>query len=1059
MKKITALILILGFILGTANVSIDIDSSCSISNLTMRRTRGLEPSLSLADRLSAAATSYYYKARDFFAEIFYKMCLPHSSSSSLSDAIYNIELGTPSGVKSHGTSVVLRNVNSEEYGIAQDGLSVFDGIYGKMKDSRVATLLANAEDEFQTIRTAIASQQAELEVLSGESLMLNSGLTQTEKDLLTQKAEEMGLTPERLIFVTLFAISNERNYIRDVFMDGVRQDNQEYVVFMDHMREKLEDFNPTEEVTRLLELTGYFEAAGVDSTNKAEVDSFMEWYFLSGADNPATEAEVSSAFVEGTNTLTGSYSIRDMLEAITVENVRIRDELESYGIEVNGFVEDLYREINIKILGSTEHTDEEKTNMLNSFNRSIANIDRWRTKLAETGSDDIKDELVEIAKARAEQEGISNARLQEYINDFIYQEVSLGEETGQLLYVVQGLVRWSLQYEFSDGDALRQKLDNLMDPEVARRATRLAMFIIFDCGARDYLGNPISVTPIDSAEEVEAAPAEEVEADAIVAAIVNPLEMVNRFSMECVHTALSAMARIASIQPGQEVSYDLIAFMIKISAEANIVDFNTPDMVALRTSQYEAVNTITERLETGGDRTLSVNMGGEYELREFYENYISSGEDVTISISPDNNGQGMVTLKLADTLLLANPNLDVFFIPKNGQHTNDLSCADTLAYVQYDINSDKPLLTVLAGSLGVMDKDGNIYRMNIEEQDGKKVLVRSDSSISGAEERPRFVVLEDGPQVQGLSPSTASRTVIEAINNSDAIITEGQAFAEIRGWNIPVYLSFMIKGRAAMALHGENKAMKLTVFGGYPAGSIHYYDVEAQMGTYYQDPVTGESIGVAGMTTRDFMEVLASNEWLDFVGTSFSGDEVQATRHITTRALAENRSFKDVVLEEAGVSSLTITLPEFLLDQYTAPADRSHYSNLAELVGAISVLSDATLLQQRCVWEAAASLGLQLPDNHMVLDHWVEANVRSTQACSEHESEKAIPKSFSHEIQFLSRILKISNIILEGVESGKTELEIVTDVINGGSGDIYSLMLDRLIVNGAFVSQIGGLIP
>jgi len=470
-------------------------------------------------QLTNRAQMYYFKFRDFLREVFYKMTLPHRSSTSLADAIYNIELGTPSGVRAHATEVVLRSVDEGEYAIAREGISIFSSIYGKVKDARIETLIGKFEDDFQTIRTAPLSEQEGLERECAERIWQE--LTTRERELFTQRAQEItpdvfsdmlgrmkerdkqaflaklseiNSRPELLLFTTLFAVSNERNYIRDREMDKLRLERQTYEVFMDAIREEIEGFDPTERVIELLKAYGYLEVKGIASEDKEAIDEFMEEYFLSGAQNPASREEIQGILVEGPDAPTGSYSIREMLDAIVRENVRIREELEAMGIEVDGFVEDVYREINIKILARQDLTEEDKRKLIEDFNRAISNIDRWREKLAETGSDDIKDELVEIAKAKAQREGIPNAKLQQYIDDFLYQEVRLGKFEGQLLFVVQAFVRWVMDYRFgTDGEGLtlRDRLDNLMDPEVARRATRLALFMIFDTGPRDYLGNPL----------------------------------------------------------------------------------------------------------------------------------------------------------------------------------------------------------------------------------------------------------------------------------------------------------------------------------------------------------------------------------------------------------------------------------------------------------------------------------------------------------------------------------------------------------------------------------------
>jgi len=552
--------------------------------------------------------------------------------------------------------------------------------------------------------------------------------------------------------------------------------------------------------------------------------------------------------------------------------------------------------------------------------------------------------------------------------------------------------------------------------------------------------NYFKETEIDSLRRVRGAQMS-VATNAEVEAIVNPLAQLNRFSMKIVHAVLTEMKEITGI--GDDVSLEDLTFLVKLSAEANVIDYNTPDMVALRTSVMEAHSVIGDRLTKGGRRTLAINFGGEYFLGEFYRRYIESEDEYTISIYPDNNGQGMVTLKLADVCLRGNSNLRIFFVPKHGQHTNDLSVADTLKYIAYDIEKGSPLLKVLSEELGIMDKYGNVYLVKKKHMGGSLHLVKADVPINEHEEQPRFIILEDGPQVQGISPGSVSRTVVRTIQESDAIVAEGQAFAEIRGWRKPVYFSFMIKGRAAAAVHGEDKNKKLIVFTRIPPGAIHYHDVEVQMSRYYYDPVTGDDFGVAGMTTREFMEVVFSLEWQELVRRF--GTEEAATQFITDRMLEEDVSFRQIVLNEAGVDRFSIEFPKEILGYYSFFDDKQRYGQLAEMAGIVALALDATILQQRSVWTAAATWGLE--DD-------IETSLDSIQSSAGIRDERMIPGIFTHEIHFLSRILGIAEIILAGINSGKSETEIVYDVNVWGTGPIFTRIIGTLIKNGMFIEEI-----
>jgi len=497
MKRIIILILFIGLIVFLyIYPSISLWDSWNSEYYVFRRIRVSTVDSSLVD----SATDFFNRARDFLTEIYYKMNSFHPSSSSLSDAIYNIELGICAGVEKHLTEVSLRSVDKEEYAIALVGLKGFEFIYGKLKDARIGSLIKHVQEDFQIIITTSSEEDRILkERMCGEKIwkkltnrekrvfmQIVRNLSDDEKKSFVGKVESIENNPELFVFFTLFAISSERNFIRYRGIDKLRERRQMYEVFTEAVIEEAEGFNPTERVISLLAEYGFVD----HGDKKGTIDVFVGNYFLSGSDVPATSKEIGEIFVEGARAPTGSYSVVGMLDAIVEESVRIRKLLESYGIEVDGFVENVYPEIALK-MSVAGLNEREKGRLVEEFNRAIGNIDRWRGKLAETGSDDIKDELVEIAKAKAEQEGIPNFKLQDFIDDFIYQKVKLGSSEGELVYVVQSFVRWILHYRFDDGATLTDRSDNLMYPEVARRATRMAMFMIFDAGPKDYLGRPL----------------------------------------------------------------------------------------------------------------------------------------------------------------------------------------------------------------------------------------------------------------------------------------------------------------------------------------------------------------------------------------------------------------------------------------------------------------------------------------------------------------------------------------------------------------------------------------
>lgn len=517
--------------------------------------------------------------------------------------------------------------------------------------------------------------------------------------------------------------------------------------------------------------------------------------------------------------------------------------------------------------------------------------------------------------------------------------------------------------------------------------------------------------------------------------ILNPLQEINRFSNEVTHIALENIEEVREISESVSPTFEDIRFMIGLDIQANIVDYNTPDMQSLRTSPYEAATTIVDQLKLGGKKAFSSEFGGEYFLRQFYEKYLSK-DNAKITFFPDNNGQGVVALKVSETFLKMNETLKIYFIPKNngiyGAHTNDLAFDDVMLYLKYDINlpQDRQLFTDLVNELAIMDKEGDIYALEVVKEgdeykldykrDQGKIVANTDEALSR-----RFIILEDGPRVQGLDPAHMSNTMIRALLDSEAVITEGQAFAEIAGWKRPVFFAFMIKGRAAQAIHGVSKKRKVNVFVGPIPGSFHYEDVPMQLVRYYSDPINDQQFGVAKMSTREYILAIFSKQWQDLV-TQYGLEG--AVEYVNKQREATGKTFYEVVIQSEPQVDI-----------------QPGVSLVGDIAVKIAERMSLSALHQEKLWNIAqGNLAGDLESDQI-------------NKLSNTPNEENLPKYATFEVTLLSRILIIARII--EAHSGMDAEQILTKVRGSGRGTQYSRVIDAIREGDKIADEIMALLP
>lgn len=421
----------------------------------------------------------YSHVRNFFKELHYRLSLLQRTDPSLTEAISNIEKGQPAGVGEWSELVVvLRAVDEEGYEQAQVGVGIFDQLYGKDKFIPIKNLVYRFEPEFQRIRATFDEEvSAHLEEQTAEAIWAR--LMPQEQALFEEKAQEFGVDGKRLVFNTIYATANERNYIREIEINKARELTQEHQMFIEEIAGEIEGLEPRDVVIRVFVERGLLQ--NIQSMTPQQIDEQVKMYFTAGTPKQyeAEPKQVNLIFVKGTEAGLGSFRIGDMYQKIVEAIQRVTDMLEKYGMQVDGPAERMFEEID-RIVQEKNLPPDKAQEIIAEFNREVANIDMWTEKLGETGGEDVKDELVEISKMMAGDAGVTAENLQKFITMFLDAPVKLPGATREKarILAVQDFVRCVLEYRLVSGELFKDILWNLGAPEVARRATKLILGVL-----------------------------------------------------------------------------------------------------------------------------------------------------------------------------------------------------------------------------------------------------------------------------------------------------------------------------------------------------------------------------------------------------------------------------------------------------------------------------------------------------------------------------------------------------------------------------------------------------
>lgn len=504
-------------------------------------------------------------------------------------------------------------------------------------------------------------------------------------------------------------------------------------------------------------------------------------------------------------------------------------------------------------------------------------------KLSDPFNRYVKNELDAIVKRIAQQRRIED--VDGFMRKF-YEESNLLERA-------ENFVKNALHFPMDNGDIFRNRLSNLQEIGAARQALR-----IFLTGEEDIN------------EEM----------------IYNPLKETNILSNKVVREILQQESPSSN-----KLTYKDIRRRVLQSVMTNAIDYNNPDSADMRQSTEKAISFIKSHLSK--ERCFSLNFGGEYFLREFFKRYLDVNEPVNLVFLPDNNGQAIISLKLAEDFLRINSKLIIYFIPKNGQYSDDLSWQD----VEW------------------------ILREDASSQNGVEIF----SFLRKCRQDGRFILIKEGPQLQGIDPSRISTEMAEALESADVIFAEEQAYAEIRGWRKPIYIAFQIKGRIAQTAHGISKEHKACAFVGIRLGIDHFCGFHPFNLRRIKDRIIGKDtqFDVAKQTTKEYVECIRSENYSLIVKHLFQGDESQAIEAINSEAERLNKTFTEVIQGSFPYSpEIPMRLKDVILNLYRNVEKSSLSFKRAEVRAGLALIFGQyiglSFLQSESLWKKGMLGGL-----------------------------------------------------------------------------------------------------
>lgn len=305
--------------------------------------------------------------------------------------------------------------------------------------------------------------------------------------------------------------------------------------------------------------------------------------------------------------------------------------------------------------------------------------------------------------------------------------------------------------------------------------------------------------------------------------------------------------------------------LFRLNILLNTLDFQGPDFHDAGADQEKMQACIERQFDAARTAAFSKSLGENEFIDEFLERWLSPGITTPMNMVyfTDNNGQLVVSLKCIEALLDRQPNLFITLMPKNGQYSNDASWKDVENLLDADGKSGKPIFEKLQSFL----------------------------------ESKRLVICRDGPRTLGLHPGCMSKEMCFYLRNADAIIAEGQAYAEIRGWLKPTYLLFRVTGRAAQAIHGIDRKQGALAFIRVGSGAVHFSQPDKLPARIiYCTQQQDISFHAFGQTTADYVESLRSQNYRILRDHIFNGKEEILLKQLREESRRTGKNIVRIIL-------------------------------------------------------------------------------------------------------------------------------------------------------------------
>lgn len=332
-------------------------------------------------------------------------------------------------------------------------------------------------------------------------------------------------------------------------------------------------------------------------------------------------------------------------------------------------------------------------------------------------------------------------------------------------------------------------------------------------------------------------------------------ESIRWLTEECLSASHRLLVRVRDGNRGS-AGPDRIKRLLRASLGACAAEFNNADFQR-SLPQTKPASAALERfcLDREPDE-LPAYLGGDEFIDEFIVTCSSARAPFWVAYLPGNSCQAYLSLAICEELLALNPNVRVALVPKSTPVANDL-----------DYSSLRQVLLQHGASLF--------------------------ATLLECESQGRFIVSSEGPTTNGIDPSRLTVECASILRSANAIVAEGQAYAEIRGWRRPTYLSFRVNGRVAEAIHGVPRGS--CGFVGLLPEVQHFTDIEAYSESDNRGPDIASGLGVR-QTTRLYVQAVLSQNFSLLSERLFQGDIALACDQIQSEAKLTDKTFADVIL-------------------------------------------------------------------------------------------------------------------------------------------------------------------